>query len=65
MDKIFKTEEEAVKWIANNVPFAVKPKKIAKTKFIYPFATYHAHDQVVNSLGKSLFKYQEEQTQQQ
>ena len=61
MIKLFKNENEAIKWVATNISFAITPKKKAKTKLIYPFASFHCHDEVVNNLGKDLFLYQEEQ----
>jgi hypothetical protein len=60
MKPLFKTEEDAIKWVSMNIPFGIKPKKMAKTKFIYPFSSFYAHDQVVECLGKTLYKYQQE-----
>jgi hypothetical protein len=57
--KLFETEQEAINWVQLNIPFAVKPKKMAKARFVYPFVSHHAHDQVVNCLGRELFKRQE------
>ena len=55
---MFKTEEDAIEWVRFNIPFAVLPKGKAKTKFIYPFKSYHAQMQIVEYLGKALFKQQ-------
>ncbi len=57
---IFKNEDEAIKWVRLNIPFAVNPKRKAKTTFIYPYVSYHAHMQVVEFLGKELYKHQTE-----
>ena len=61
MEQLFASEEDAIKWVGLNIPWAVKPKKKAKTIFINPFSSRHAHDVVVQSLGKQLFKLQQKQ----
>ena len=61
MAQIFASEEEAIKWVFLNTPWAVKPKKKTDSiKFINPFTSAHAHNVVVETLGKKLFKLQEE-----
>lgn len=64
MRQLFKTEEDAIKWVSRNIAFAIKPKRKAKTKLIYPFTSIHSADEVVNHLGKDLFNYQREQLKQ-
>ena len=61
MRVLFKTEEDAIKWVGMNIALAIKPKKKAKTKLIYPFSSFHSHNEVINHLGKDLFNYQQEQ----
>jgi len=58
--KLFNTEEEAITWVASNIALAIKPKKKAKTMFVYPFRSVDAHIVIVEHLGKELFKHQEE-----
>ena len=61
MEQLFESEEEAIKWVGLNIPWAVKPKKKTESvKFINPFTSTHAHDVVVQTLGKQLFKHQKE-----
>ena len=57
--KLFATENDAIKWVASNIALAIKPKKKAKTVFVYPFNSVYAHIQVVEHLGKELFKHQQ------
>ena len=53
----FKTEQEAIEWVSKNIPFAVKSaRKNAKYMFTSPFSSGHASTQVINCLGKELFK---------
>ena len=52
MAQLFATEHDAIKWVASNIALAIKPKKKAKTTFVYPFTSVHAHIQVVEHLGK-------------
>lgn len=61
MTKLFKSEDDAIKWVGMNIALAIKPKKKAKTKLIYPFSSFHSHNEVINHLGKDLYKYQQEQ----
>ena len=60
MKQLFSSEDEAIKWVAMNIPFVVKPKKYTKAQFVYPFVTNYAHTQVVEHLGKQLYKHQQE-----
>lgn len=60
MKQLFATEHDAIKWVASNIALAIKPKKKSKTVFVYPFNSVHAHIVIVESLGKELFKYQQE-----
>lgn len=47
------TEQECIKWVQRNLPFAIRSKK---GKLIYPFkAAYIARD-IENHLGEKLFK---------
>ena len=57
--KLFDTEEEAIKWVGLNIALMTKPKNKAKTKFVSPFSSFNAHKQVVEHLGKELFKLQQ------
>jgi hypothetical protein len=60
MQKLFKTEEDAITWVGMNIALAIKPKNKAKTMLIFPFISAHAHKQVVEHLAEQLFKYQQE-----
>ena len=60
MKQLFNSEEEAVAWLYMNVPLAIEPTKKAKTFLVFPFTSAHAHKQVVEHLGKQLFKHQQE-----
>ena len=57
--KLFPTEHDAIKWVAFNIALAIKPKKKAKTLLVNPFTSVHAHIVIVESLGKELFKHQQ------
>ena len=43
MTKLFETEEKAIEWVKDITPFAIKPKKKAKTVFINPFTSNNAY----------------------
>ncbi len=58
--KLFNTEEEAIKWVGLNIALMIKPKREAKTVFVNPFTSADAFIQVVEHLGKKLFKHQEQ-----
>jgi hypothetical protein len=60
MKQLFANEHDAIKWVASNIALAIKPKKKAKTIFVFPFTSSHAHIQVVKNLAKELFKYQQQ-----
>jgi len=62
MKQLFKTEKEAIEWVGMHISLAIKPKKVAKTTFVFPFSSLHAHDQVVEHLGKDLFQFQQEKS---
>lgn len=57
---LFKSEEEAIKWVGMNIALAITPKNKAKTLLVSPFTSAHAHSVVVENLGKQLFKHQQE-----
>jgi hypothetical protein len=57
--KLFDTEEEAIKWVGLNIALMIKPKQKAKTVFINPFTSSDAYIQVIQDLGKKLFKHQQ------
>jgi ABC-type uncharacterized transport system involved in gliding motility auxiliary subunit len=62
MKQLFKSEEDAIAWVASNIALAIKHKK--KTdyviKFVNPFTSANAHKQVVEHLGKQLYKHQQQ-----
>ena len=60
MKQLFESEEEAITWVGMNIPIAIKPKNKAKTTLEFPFTSTYAHEQVVEHLGKQLFKHQQE-----
>jgi len=64
MKNLFKTEKEAIRWVDMNIPIMITPKRVCKYKFTYPFSSIHAHKEIVNQLGKQLFKYQQKQNKQ-
>jgi len=59
-EPIFDSEEEVITWLYMNVPLAIEPTKKAKTFLVFPFTSAHAHKQVVEHLGKQLYKLQQE-----
>ena len=59
MTNLFETEEEAIRWVKDITPFAIKPKKKAKTVFINPFTSNNAYEIVTNVIGKSIYQLQE------
>ena len=59
MTNLFETEEEAIRWVKVIIPFAIKPKKKAKTFFINPFTSNNAFEIVTNCIGKSIYQLQE------
>ena len=62
MKQLFATEHDAIKWVASNIALAIKPKKKIDNviKFVNPFTSVHAHIQIVEHLGKQLYKHQQE-----
>lgn len=50
------TEKQAIEWVKDNIPIAIKPTKQAKTKFVSVFKTNHAFDVATEHLGKELYK---------
>jgi hypothetical protein len=63
IEPLFESEQDAINWVRMNIAFAVKPKNYAKAQFVYPFVSNYAHTQVVEHLGKQLFKHQQTKTQ--
>lgn len=59
MTNLFETEEEAIRWVKRITPFAIKPKKKAKTVLINPFTSINAFDVVTDCIGKSIYQLQE------
>ena len=59
MTNLFETEEEAIRWVKDITPFAIKPKKKAKTFFINPFTSNNAFVVVTGCIGKSIYQLQE------
>ena len=59
MTKLFETEEEAIRWVKDIIPFAIKPKKKAKTVFINSFTSKNAYEIVTDCIGKSIYQLQE------
>jgi hypothetical protein len=59
MKQLFKSEEEAINWVYLNIPFVVLPKKKAKTMLVCAFSSVNAHFQVIEHLGKQLYKHQQ------
>ena len=51
-----KTEQQAIEWIGVYIPFAIKPKRKSKYKFVPCFTSHNAHSIVIESLGKHLFE---------
>jgi hypothetical protein len=54
----FKSEKEAIQWVRYHIPFAVLPKRPAKTTLVFPFSSQNAMDRVIEILGQELFKNQ-------
>jgi len=49
------TLEECIKWTRNNMPFAIKPLKKAKTDLVYPYSSRHAQTIVAKCIGEHLY----------
>jgi hypothetical protein len=60
IEPIFKSEDEAIAWVGRNIALAIQPKNKTKTMYIFPYISSYAHKVVVESLGKELFKHQQE-----
>ena len=59
--KLFETEDDAIKWVGMNIALAIKPKNKSNTfSLVSPFSSLYAHQEVVENLGKELFKFQQE-----
>lgn len=58
--QLFKTEKDALKWVTMNIAICVKPKRKAKTVLVYPFASFHAQEEVIKHLAKDLYQYQKD-----
>jgi hypothetical protein len=54
--KEIKTQEDAILWVRERTPFAIRPTRKAKTSLIYPFAGKNAFEAITECLGKSLFE---------
>ena len=59
MSKLFKTEQEAIKWVKDITPFAINPKRKAKTAYITPFTSANAFEVVTDCIGKYIYQLQE------
>jgi hypothetical protein len=54
----FKTEADAIEWVAKNIPFVIRPIRKVKYPLISPFTSYHSMNEVCKCLGENLFKLQ-------
>ena len=54
MTKLFETEEEAIRWVKEITPFAIKVSWKTGTCSIKSFASNNAFDFVTNGIGKSI-----------
>jgi hypothetical protein len=61
MNNLFKSQEEAIQWVKEVTPFAIKPKREAKTTFINPFTSVNAFEIITDVIGEEIFKLQEKQ----
>ena len=58
--KLFNSEEDAIKWVFLNIPLVVQAKKkSSKFPLIFPYISANAYQQIVEHLGKQLFKHQQ------
>ena len=51
----FKSEAEAVNWVWENMPMAVKPTSRSKKHWIHPYKSKHCRRQIANSIGEKLW----------
>ena len=59
---MFTSESEAIKWVEEHIPFMVKTvSKKAKHPLTLPFTSPNAAKQVIEGLGKELFKLTNQQ----
>ncbi len=55
MDTQLETEQ-AIEWVRQIIPFAIKPTRKAKTTFVSPFTSNNAYLVVTEEIGKALVK---------
>ena len=53
----FKTEQEAIGWVKERLPWNVRN---SKGKPVFPFINLKVFDEIANHLGKELFKREQE-----
>lgn len=53
MDTQLENEQQAIEWVRQIIPFAIKPTKKAKTTFVSPFTSNNAYLVVTEEIGKA------------
>lgn len=54
------TEKGCIEWVELNILLLMRPKKEGKCQLVSPFSSFYAREQVINCLGKELFKMLDE-----
>lgn len=59
MNDLFKNEKQAIQWVKEITPFAIMPKRKAKTVYVTPFTSVNAFEIITDVIGKEIYKRQE------
>ena len=51
----FQSETDAINWVWENMPMAVKPTSRSKKHWIHPYKSKHCRRQIANCIGEKLW----------
>jgi len=51
----FDSEADAINWVWENMPMAVKPTNRSKKHWIHPYRSKHCRRQIANHIGEKLY----------
>jgi len=51
----FDSETDAINWVWENMPMAVKPTNRSKKHWIHPYKSKHCRRQIANHIGEKLY----------
>ncbi len=60
MEKLFESREEVESFLLQHMPFAIRPKKKAKTTFVSPFTSSHAGNIILTALSDAIWTKQKQ-----